>query len=186
VSVWLTILSLGFGYLIVYSQTAAADSTRLSTAAAAKCYGGGDAPATWALVVAINPKCPCTAATVTMLERICAQTKGALHCQVLAYCPEGGDESWTSTRTLRRLGLIPRVAITTDYGGVLARELGLTTSGETILLDREHVIRFHGGITPARGHEGDNLGATTVRELVEEDPTSVTTYPIYGCPLSAP
>ena len=48
----------------------------------------------------------------------------------------------------------------------------------------------HGGITPARGHEGDSAGADTLRSLVRAEiaqsgQSHPATTPVYGCPLAS-
>jgi hypothetical protein len=60
------------------------------------------------------------------------------------------------------------VEVFVDDGGVEAKRFGASTSGETMLYDESGDIQFHGGITGARGHEGDNAGRRRVLELLRK------------------
>jgi hypothetical protein len=45
-------------------------------------------------------------------------------------------------------------------------------------------LLFSGGITPARGHEGDSAGSDAIVELVKgRIPSNVIREPVFGCTL---
>jgi hypothetical protein len=73
------------------------------------------------------------------------------------------------------------VQVRVDPDGAEADRFGSKTSGEVLLYDAYGGLRFQGGITPARGHEGDNLGKSTVASIVRGEPTDVGHSPVFGC-----
>ena len=59
------------------------------------------------------------------------------------------------------------------------------TSGHALLFDRDGHLLFSGGITPARGHEGDNFGASAIAARLAGRPAPAET-PVFGCPIAGP
>ena len=57
------------------------------------------------------------------------------------------------------------------------------TSGQTALYDATGNLLFSGGITSARGHEGDNDGRAAVVSLLTSDGAEERETPVFGCPL---
>ena len=65
----------------------------------------------------------------------------------------------------------------------------LIDAGETgfLVYDVDGRLRFAGGITGSRGHEGDNLGLREVLAIIQGRSTSNTLVnSVYGCPLADP
>jgi len=65
-----------------------------------------------------------------------------------------------------------------------------------LLYDAAGALRFSGGITAARGHEGDSMGAAAILSLLsaaspavtaalapEARQTALRAAPVFGCPL---
>jgi hypothetical protein len=125
-----------------------------------------------------------------------------LDCHLLFIQPEETPPGWARTDIWRSASAIPGVFVQADVGGRLAHVFGADTSGHAMLYDPEGRLRFAGGITPARGHRGSNLGRSTIVALAEElaipapakprpnplhDPApAVATNRVFGCPLFAP
>ena len=53
----------------------------------------------------------------------------------------------------------------------------------TPLYDAGGQLRFSGGITPARGHAGDNAGRSAIVALVESASSAPVETPVFGCSL---
>src|SRR6267142_2092292 len=70
-----------------------------------------------------------------------------------------------------------------DARGGEARRFGVETSGAVILYDSAGKLAFHGGITPARGHEGDSFGRQRIAALLEGAPADRADAPVFGCTL---
>ncbi len=80
---------------------------------------------------------------------------------------------------------IPGVSVVEDERE--ARLFGAVTSGQVVLYDAVGVLRFRGGITPSRGHEGTTAGGETVRRFVatgeQEASLHTTATEVFGCAL---
>ena len=134
------------------------------------------------LVVFAHPKCPCTKATLSELARFLTKN-GNVSSQVFFIVPAGLKESWAQTETFAFASHIPEVEVKIDYDGALAKTFGADASGECFLLDRKAKVLFHGGITLARGHEGDNIGLDQLTAIVQRKSDITATNVVYGCGL---
>jgi hypothetical protein len=97
--------------------------------------------------------------------------------------PAGADAAWTESDLWETAGRIPGVTVLADRDGADARRFGARTSGHALLFDNSGKLLFSGGITSARGHEGDNAGRSAILGLVEGRASDLATTPIYGCDL---
>jgi hypothetical protein len=137
------------------------------------------------MLLFVHPHCPCTSASLDELERIVSRTRERLEATIVFSTPEGAPPGWEQTDSWRRAKTIPRVSVQCDPSGADARRFGVQTSGSALLFDPSGKLVFHGGITGARGHEGDNIGESAVLAFAdgrEGDPSS----PVFGCALFDP
>ena len=176
---WLGAAVIGLGVLGVFAQTAGGVDAPPTEEAAALPARTNTAP--FRLVVAVHPKCPCTSATIGQIERILADAPGRLTCTVLAYQPAGAAADWLDTKSIRtsreRLG----AEVIADADGAMAQRLGMSVSGSVVLYSPEGTAEFFGGLTSARGHEGDSSGKDAVTAIVLGKPALYTMAPVYGC-----
>ena len=135
------------------------------------------------LVMLAHPQCPCTRASIEDLDRLMARLEGRLAVHVLFVTPPGAPEGWEQTDLWRSAAAIPGVAVMRDEDGAEARRFHSPTSGQVILYDAAGRLRFNGGITPARGHAGDNLGSSAIVALLEHESPAATAAPVFGCSL---
>jgi hypothetical protein len=70
-----------------------------------------------------------------------------------------------------------------DPDGILAVSLGNLTSGAVTLYDPMGILRYQGGITASRGHEGDNPGEEAVLQVLRGGQISHKSMPAFGCPI---
>lgn len=136
------------------------------------------------LLMAVHPKCPCSRATVAELAKILAHSPGVCRPIVFAFKPHTEPDSWIETdlcHAARRLGAEIRI----DVDGSAALEMGMLTSGQVLLYDPSGQLRYQGGITSARGHQGDNQGQKTVERLLLGEDLPLSKLPVYGCSLVA-
>lgn len=138
------------------------------------------------LVVFLHPLCPCSRATLAELERVLDRAPDRADLEfVLVWegdAPPADEiglceavESLARARSARSVRL--------DLRGVEARRFGAATSGEILLYASDGSLRFHGGITRARGHAGANDGADVLVELLLERASGPAAFPVFGCPL---
>src|SRR6185295_8232539 len=117
------------------------------------------------LFLALHPHCPCSQATVSELSRILTRAPGTAEVTVLLYKPSSESDEWVRGTLLDRCrGL--RCKIRIDEGGLLAASLGCLTSGSVVVYDAHGQLRYQGGITISRGHEGDNAGERAVTDIL--------------------
>ena len=150
---WFFVLGLGFHKLMVFSSTpaivtAGPERWPLSLAASAP-------RAKPLLVMFVHPQCACSRASISELANVLAEAHGRLDARVYILRIPGAEQGWEETDLLRSARRIPGVEVITDVGGVAARHLSATVSGEASLYAPDGRRVFHGGLTAARGHEGD-------------------------------
>jgi len=75
------------------------------------------------------------------------------------------------------------VHVLRDEDGAEAARFGAATSG-TVALYRDGKLLFNGGITPARGHEGDSFGKERLVSLLTTGKADRNDAPVFGCSLS--
>ena len=140
----------------------------------------GDRPT---LIMAAHPRCPCTRASVGELARILARCEGRVAAYILIFIPEDADGPWRQAAGSSRFAAIPGVQPIEDPGGREAARLGARTSGHVALYAPDGRLLFRGGITGARGHEGDNRGREAVVALIRGDSLDPAEHPVFGCPI---
>ncbi len=184
VAAWLALVGSGSGALYAYSTKPGA---------------GADAPARWpssvpfepsinhhTLVMIAHPKCSCTRATIAELARLLRRLSSRLEAHVLFVIPPGVESGFQDTDLYHRTARIPGVTVHDDPGGVVAERFGAKTSGQVLLFGIDRKLRFAGGLTPSRSHEGDSVGKRRIIELVESGETDRGVSDVYGCELWAP
>lgn len=141
------------------------------------------------LVLFLHPECPCASATLAELERVAAAARERVALHVLMTWDGPEELSWLELPLWQRAAAIPGVHVAADFRGVEARRFAATTSGELYLYSSRRdggALLFHGGITPARGHEGDSVGKSAVLAALGRG-AGITAQcivtPAFGCPL---
>jgi hypothetical protein len=181
VTVWMASVASGMTVLWQYKNTAGADAAAPSDWPRASTIAQRAGRPT--LVMFAHPRCPCTRASVSELARLMSQVHGQLDAHVLMLRPAGTEDGWERTDTWRSAALIPGVDVATDGGGREASLFGATVSGQTLLYDAAGRLVFRGGITGARGHEGDNSGRRRVVSFLTTGIADRGESPVFGCAL---
>jgi hypothetical protein len=135
------------------------------------------------LILFGHPKCPCTRATLSELARLMDRYGDRLEAWVLFATPEGAAEDFSHTDLWSSAERIPGVHVLRDELGAEAARFGVETSGTVALYQKGKLI-FHGGITPARGHEGDSFGRERLVSLLTTGKADRADAPVFGCALS--
>jgi hypothetical protein len=175
---WLALMLWGFKYVLDYDTKASAQGQYLSNwPATANIERAADR---WTLVMVVHRQCPCTRASINELNRILAQCRGKLAVQMLLYRPAGAA-GWTKGSVAQSVASLASVHSVDDPDGVTASLFNATTSGECFLYDLSGTLRFHGGITGSRGHEGDNDGEDLVVALVNGKIEGFQQSAYFGC-----
>lgn len=180
---WFVFVGSGYLFLLFYERSPGPDSNPPSTwpiESKLKRVSGE-----FTLVMFIHPKCPCTSATLSELAVLMTQCQ-QMKAYVLVLRPSGFPANWEKTGFWYRANTIPRVTVLSDLSGGEAETFNARTSGETVLYDGNGKLVFCGGITGARGHEGDNQGLDAIQAIVTHTNTLCHKTAVFGCSLLDP
>lgn len=135
------------------------------------------------LVMFLHPRCPCSRASLTELSQLATSSDGRLSIQIVFVLPSNVAEGWKQASLWKWAQEIPGAVVTTDQNGTEAQRFGVATSGESLLFDTDGQLMFQGGMTAARGHEGNNAGRIALTSLVASGHAEWSRSPVFGCPL---
>ena len=134
------------------------------------------------LVFLAHPRCSCTRASLTELTEVLARATTRPKTHIVFIRPDGFERNWEKTDLWKRAMSLPGVTVTRDDAGVEAARFGAVTSGQTLLYDAAGNLLFSGGITGARGHEGENAGELALVNAINSGTTRARAN-VFGCPL---
>ena len=109
--------------------------------------------------------------------------QGRLAAHVLFYRPAEAPAGWEKSDLWDKAAAIPNVRVTWDDGGIEARRLHGSTSGQVVVYDAQGHLIFNGGITGSRGHSGDNTGRGAIVSALTTGSVSQTRTFVFGCSL---
>jgi hypothetical protein len=114
-----------------------------------------------------------------------ARTDGKADAFAIFVRPPGWSDDDVKGRLWLRVSAIPGVVPIIDRDATEARRFGAETSGFVLAFDPGGHLAFSGGITPSRGHEGDNPGLQSAVRFVNsgELPEAQAKTPVFGCAL---
>ncbi len=156
------------------------------------------------LVVTLHPRCSCSRASTTELERASQQFHTPFNALLLVYQPkvhgkqqtasrpeergtDHGVNGWRNDDLYRDLQREMHAQMVPDIDGAFAASFGAKTSGEVLLysphdsLGQRHLL-YAGGVTGARGMSGPNAGADALVRAFQEE-TQQAGWPVFGCGL---
>jgi hypothetical protein len=179
--VWLLTIVTGMAMLWAYADTPGPPAT-------AKAMWPAEASFTRdtrgpVLVLFLHPQCPCSRATIGELARLRAGAAAPAAIYVLVYRPADAEAGWDETDLWDSTAAIRGVHMMTDVGGAQARVFGAVVSGQTLLYSATGSLLFSGGITGARGHEGDNPGRRALMAILAGERPVANRTPVFGCYL---
>lgn len=106
-----------------------------------------------------------------------------LAIQFVVYLAPGHRHSWAESPLVAQARTFSQSDVVLDPDGDLALKFQISTSGHVVLYDREGLLRFSGGITCGRGHEGENPGSNALQAAFNRPGKSAGNFPVYGCPI---
>lgn len=183
VLLWLGVTVTGIFYLAKYANTPAESGTIYPTDFPAdSAIPHNDQQPT--LIFFSHPKCPCTRASLHELNRLMTDVDGKLKAYVVFTKPVGADDNWAQTDLRTIAENIPSVRVLIDDNERETKVFNAQTSGLVLLYDRDGNLRYDGGITASRGHEGDNTGRSAIAGIINHDYDKTSKMPVFGCSLS--
>jgi hypothetical protein len=135
------------------------------------------------LLLFAHPQCPCTRATLRELDRLRAEAGDSLAVTIVFPLPARVLPGWEKGALWSEANRMPGVRVYRDKAGTETRRFGVTASGHVLVYSTSGRLLFSGGITPSRGHEGDNLGSLTVVRLARGETMPLRETPVFGCAL---
>jgi hypothetical protein len=178
---WILTVAIGFALLWSYKlrpgEAAAAPRAWPPDSRIARATGRAT------LVLFAHPRCACTRASLAELARLMSRFEDRLAADVVFLRPPDVGSDWDDTDLWRQASAIPGVTALRDDDGVEAGRFRASTSGATVLYDAAGRLLFSGGITPARGHEGDSLGVRRISAVLRTGRADGADAPVFGCAL---
>ncbi len=135
------------------------------------------------LLMFLHPKCPCSRATLAELNKLVERNADKFEVNIFFYQPSDQPPEWSQTELWQTASEIPNIRLSV-INEVELQKFGAITSGQTLLYDAVGNLVFSGGITKARGHEGDNYGSETIEEYLNGKQTTYSETPVFGCILT--
>jgi hypothetical protein len=181
VMIWLLVIVAGGLLFEQYKATPGhAETTRSRLAAPPIADANADR---LRMLMMIHPNCPCTNASLEELAKLLASHPDLATVELLIVKPHGAPSEWGQARLSEIARSLPQAQVRIDADGALANQLGATTSGHTVVFAPNGEMLFSGGITRARGHEGDSSGSRQVSALLDGKRGDPSHAAVYGCPL---
>lgn len=184
VTLWLVMSACGFALLYAYAFTPGpVDAAGSSSSEWPETTSIPNAPGRWSLLMFVHPRCPCSRTSLSELTRLVTVAGDALDVSVLLMSVEGMNSA-ADCQLPRTVQQFKNIRILADPDGSEADRFGARTSGHVVLFDPDGHRAFAGGITIARGHEGDSPGrAAILQAIATELPASPAAVPVFGCRL---
>lgn len=133
------------------------------------------------LVVFLHPHCSCSRATLSELERLLPHIDA--HVRIFFYAPSSKGPEWVKSSLWKRARSFPNVDVIEDADGAESDAFGARVSGHVFLYDGHGKLVFSGGITPARGHEGDSQGKDSILSFFRGQRSTTSIARVFGCAL---
>lgn len=179
--IWITAVLFGIAWLERYSHTPGQQATAPQSWPEKTELSYSNKPK---LLVFLHPECSCSEATVAELGRLLVQVPRDIQVYAIFVKPDGWSDDEVKSDLWQRTSRIPNLKIVLDKERKEAKLFGALTSGHTLLYDQQGQLIFSGGITGARGHEGDNDGKSALIKLLNNDKSiRAAQTKIFGCEL---
>ena len=184
--IWLALIVLGNKVLLEYNN---------------KDIESNDHPLTWPnkssipfsteknnLVIFIHPKCPCSKASLNELNRLLSQypdffNSQAVFVKVDTNKEANSDDSLEQRSLWQKAKKISKLNTLVDGGGKEAKLFSVKSSGRVLIYNQDSKLIFAGGLTAARGMEGDNIGKKRIISYIKGTNIEFFTTPSFGCSL---
>jgi hypothetical protein len=136
------------------------------------------------MLLSLHPHCACSRATLEELARLLAKLHASINVHILVYEPTAAPDSWAESDLTIRARSMPGVSVRSDVNGFESKRFRMSVSGHTVLYRPDGRLIFSGGITRARGHEGDNAGRRAIKALLSKGNADISGTPVFGCSIS--
>jgi hypothetical protein len=184
ITLWIAISAGGLALLDCRAATRGTQANAPRTIAADNLPAGSHAP--YQLILFLHPQCPCSRATVNELTQIAARLGDQAKITIYFWIPPTAKDSWQQSSLWVAASHVPGAQLVADDNGIITQHFNAHTSGQTMLYSPDGRLLFSGGITPSRGHEGDNDGESATLDAVLIGHANRADTPVFGCSFTAP
>ena len=132
------------------------------------------------LVMFLHPGCGCSKASLAELSRLMAD-QSELSAQIIFMKSAKLEKLFSENSLVNQAKLIPRSKIFYDQDGAEALRFGAETSGLTHLYKKSELL-FAGGLTMARGHEGESVGKNAILSHLKHQEAEKKSL-VFGCDI---
>jgi hypothetical protein len=147
-------------------------------------------PAKQTLLFFLHPRCACSLASMQEFKhalqhfaRTANLSSENIDINCVFTCPDTNYTEWTNTVLVNRAREIPDATIRFDRNGTIINQFHVTTSGHVLLYSKNGKLMYSGGVTLARGHEGNNKNREAFENAMSDSTTSSDECPVFGCKL---
>jgi hypothetical protein len=137
------------------------------------------------LLMFAHPRCPCTRASMSELERVLRESGSSPRVTFVVYQPAAADATWQESPLLQEMRELPHANMVWDSEGKIAARFGAATSGQIQVYRPTGQCLFNGGVTRLRGHAGANAASDQLLAALQGTPAEFTTTTVYGCALQS-
>ena len=180
-AVWLAVLAAGYAALGRFEGTPGERHVAPAIWPSASALPRDGERAT--LLMFVHPRCPCTAAGLQTLRELLERQPEACSARVLVVSPPGADKSFAAAALSRIAMELPAAEVCRDVDGAEAVRFGAATSGQTLLYAADGGLLFAGGVTPARGQQGESAAAAALSAALLSGRAAAAGRQVFGCPL---
>ena len=181
VCLWLGLIAVGNSILLNYNNQADQTNNHPTTwPANSKITPSSKQPT---LLMFIHPKCPCTRASLEELNRLLTNFPDSLNCHVVFFKADATEADWHRTDLWQKANKMKNLQVDLDEKGEEAKLFSVKSSGRVLLYDTNAHLLFSGGLTASRGHEGDNIGRTSIEYYLRTGQMKEDSAPSFGCAL---
>jgi hypothetical protein len=135
------------------------------------------------LLVFLHPKCPCSRATLAELRVLLSKCVERPQLRIVVVRPSGAPVGWERGELWDMAAAIPGAIVSVDPDCREADRFHARTSGEVLLYGAQGALAYHGGLTWARGHEGESVGRDSLESIINSGRADNVQTPVYGCAL---
>lgn len=181
---WLLCVATGVGLLLEHGTTpgtAAAAPAELDPTLAGALQWQPGAPL---VVLFAHPQCPCLPSTLAELRRTLAEAPPQ-QLRFVVFTPGQPVAHWDPEAAVTLGQQWPSATLLQDVDGALATRFGAATSGQVLAYDPTGRLRFAGGLTAGRGHQGQNAASRSFATALRQPEGAAGSSAVFGCPLCA-
>lgn len=179
---WLAGVTAGFTALAVYKSTASEVSSDAPDRFPADSIITR-AEGSPTLLMFIHPRCACSRASLAELSKLLQELHGSVFASIVVRSDAPVGATPETTDITSTASAVSGATVLADHGGSEAARFGATSSGHTVVYDRDGRLIFSGGLTNSRGHEGESLGKAHLLSALKTKAEGARAAAVYGCKL---